>query len=51
MGDDQIQGKSGRRHEAQPEDDFIGSENDEVCLSLWRSIGTLNVMEMHHMVL
>lgn len=40
MGDDQIRSKSGRRHEAQPEDDFIGSENDEVCLSLWRGIGT-----------
>ncbi|XP_069392653.1 protein CFAP20DC isoform X2 [Paralichthys olivaceus] len=29
MGDDQRQSKSGRRHEAQPEDDFIGSESDE----------------------
>lgn len=38
MGDDQIQSKSGRRHEAQPEDDFIGSESDEVCLLLWRDM-------------
>eukprot|EP00064_Thunnus_orientalis_P008922 superscaffoldBa00001096_g8945 len=29
MGDDQFQSKSGRRYEAQPEDDFIGSESDE----------------------
>ncbi|XP_070759257.1 protein CFAP20DC [Enoplosus armatus] len=29
MGDDQVQSKSGRRYEAQPEDDFIGSESDE----------------------
>ncbi|XP_071350741.1 protein CFAP20DC isoform X3 [Trachinotus anak] len=29
MGDDQVQSKSGRRCEAQPEDDFIGSESDE----------------------
>ncbi|XP_051271717.1 uncharacterized protein C3orf67 homolog isoform X1 [Dicentrarchus labrax] len=29
MGNDQAQGKSGRRYEAQPEDDFIGSESDE----------------------
>lgn len=32
MGDDQVQSKSGRRYEAQPQDDFIGSESDEVCL-------------------
>ncbi|XP_039652329.1 uncharacterized protein C3orf67 homolog isoform X2 [Perca fluviatilis] len=30
LGDDQVQSKSGRRYEAQPEDDFIGSESDEV---------------------
>ncbi|XP_026202862.1 uncharacterized protein C3orf67 homolog isoform X3 [Anabas testudineus] len=29
IGDDQVQNKSRRRHEAQPEDDFIGSESDE----------------------
>ncbi|KAF1391754.1 hypothetical protein PFLUV_G00045370 [Perca fluviatilis] len=29
LGDDQVQSKSGRRYEAQPEDDFIGSESDE----------------------
>ncbi|XP_034442229.1 uncharacterized protein C3orf67 homolog isoform X1 [Hippoglossus hippoglossus] len=29
VGDDQEQSQSGRRHEAQPEDDFIGSESDE----------------------
>uniref|UniRef100_A0A3B4YVV4 CFAP20 domain containing n=1 Tax=Seriola lalandi dorsalis TaxID=1841481 RepID=A0A3B4YVV4_SERLL len=29
MGDDQVQSKSRRRYEAQPEDDFIGSEIDE----------------------
>ncbi|XP_040014582.1 uncharacterized protein C3orf67 homolog isoform X1 [Xiphias gladius] len=29
MGDDQVHSKSGRRYEAQPEDDFIGSESDE----------------------
>ncbi|XP_056221170.1 uncharacterized protein C3orf67 homolog isoform X2 [Seriola aureovittata] len=29
MGDDQVQSKSRRRYEAQPEDDFIGSESDE----------------------
>ncbi|KAG7244655.1 hypothetical protein INR49_029674 [Caranx melampygus] len=29
MGDDKDQRRSGRRHEAQPEDDFIGSESDE----------------------
>ncbi|XP_070707199.1 protein CFAP20DC [Pempheris klunzingeri] len=29
MGDDQVQSKSGRRYEAQPEDDFVGSESDE----------------------
>ncbi|XP_038552902.1 uncharacterized protein C3orf67 homolog isoform X2 [Micropterus salmoides] len=29
MGDDQVQSKSGRRYEAQPQDDFIGSESDE----------------------
>ncbi|XP_032370199.1 protein CFAP20DC isoform X2 [Etheostoma spectabile] len=29
MGEDQVQSKSGRRYEAQPEDDFIGSESDE----------------------
>ncbi|XP_044030317.1 uncharacterized protein C3orf67 homolog isoform X2 [Siniperca chuatsi] len=29
MGDDQVQSKSERRYEAQPEDDFIGSESDE----------------------
>ncbi|KAL7407031.1 hypothetical protein ABVT39_001855 [Epinephelus coioides] len=29
MGDDQVQSKSGGRYEAQPEDDFIGSESDE----------------------
>ncbi|KAK5872549.1 hypothetical protein PBY51_013236 [Eleginops maclovinus] len=29
MGDDPVQSKSGRRYEAQPEDDFIGSESDE----------------------
>ena len=30
-GKDQIQSKRGRRHEPQPEDDFVCSENDEVC--------------------
>lgn len=30
MGDDQVQNKSRRRHEAKPEDDFVGSESDEV---------------------
>lgn len=29
---DQVKSNSGRRHEAQPEDDFIGSDSDEVCL-------------------
>ncbi|XP_062258775.1 uncharacterized protein C3orf67 homolog [Platichthys flesus] len=29
VGDDQEPSQSGRRHEAQPEDDFIGSESDE----------------------
>ncbi|XP_069546711.1 protein CFAP20DC [Brachyistius frenatus] len=29
MGDDQLQSRSGRRYDAQPEDDFIGSESDE----------------------
>ncbi|XP_076607536.1 protein CFAP20DC isoform X1 [Chaetodon auriga] len=29
MGNHQVQSKSGMRHEAQPEDDFIGSESDE----------------------
>nr|XP_020453597.1 uncharacterized protein C3orf67 homolog [Monopterus albus] len=29
MGDNQVQSKSGRRYEAQLEDDFIGSESDE----------------------
>ncbi|KAM8756571.1 protein CFAP20DC [Acanthopagrus schlegelii] len=29
MGNDEVQSKSGRRHDAQPEDDFIGSESDE----------------------
>ncbi|XP_041817858.1 uncharacterized protein C3orf67 homolog isoform X2 [Chelmon rostratus] len=29
MGNHQVQSKSGRRHEALPEDDFIGSESDE----------------------
>ncbi|KAM3621826.1 uncharacterized protein V6R79_016501 [Siganus canaliculatus] len=29
MGNDLNQGKGGRRHEAGPEDDFIGSESDE----------------------
>ncbi|XP_029006093.1 uncharacterized protein C3orf67 homolog isoform X2 [Betta splendens] len=29
IGDDQVQNKSRRRHEAKPEDDFIGSESDE----------------------
>ncbi|XP_042362514.1 uncharacterized protein C3orf67 homolog [Plectropomus leopardus] len=29
MGADQVQSKSVRRYEAQPEDDFIGSESDE----------------------
>ncbi|KAF3689938.1 putative protein C3orf67 -like protein [Channa argus] len=29
MVDDQVQSRSRRRHEAQPEDDFIGSESDE----------------------
>ncbi|GLD64572.1 uncharacterized protein AKAME5_001611100 [Lates japonicus] len=29
MGDDRVQSRSGRRCEAQPEDDFIGSESDE----------------------
>ncbi|XP_059186019.1 uncharacterized protein C3orf67 homolog isoform X2 [Centropristis striata] len=29
MGDDLVQSKRGRRYEAQPEDDFIGSESDE----------------------
>lgn len=28
---DQLKSNSGRRHEAQPEDDFIGSDSDEVC--------------------
>lgn len=31
MGDNQVQKKSGRRYDVQPEDDFIGSESDEVC--------------------
>lgn len=31
MGDDRVQSKRGGRHYAQPEDDFIGSESDEVC--------------------
>lgn len=30
IGDDQAENKSRRRHEAKPEDDFIGSESDEV---------------------
>uniref|UniRef100_A0A673AEK2 Uncharacterized protein n=1 Tax=Sphaeramia orbicularis TaxID=375764 RepID=A0A673AEK2_9TELE len=30
-GDHRVQNKSGRRCDAQPEDDFIGSESDEVC--------------------
>lgn len=38
MGND-VQSKSGGRHEARPEDDFIGSESDEVCLFLWKDIG------------
>ncbi|XP_008284031.1 protein CFAP20DC [Stegastes partitus] len=29
MGDDLVQNKSGRRYDAKPEDDFIGSESDE----------------------
>ncbi|XP_037643270.1 uncharacterized protein C3orf67 homolog isoform X1 [Sebastes umbrosus] len=29
MGDDQVQSKNAKRYEAQPEDDFIGSESDE----------------------
>lgn len=32
MGDDQVQSNRRGRHHAQPEDDFIGSESDEVCL-------------------
>lgn len=32
MENDQVKSNSGRRHEAQPEDDFIGSDSDEVCL-------------------
>uniref|UniRef100_A0A3P8T054 CFAP20 domain containing n=1 Tax=Amphiprion percula TaxID=161767 RepID=A0A3P8T054_AMPPE len=31
VGDDLVQNKSGRRYDAKPEDDFIGSESDEVC--------------------
>lgn len=31
MGDNQVQSKIGRRYDVQPEDDFIGSESDEVC--------------------
>lgn len=38
MGNDEVQSKSGRRHEAQPEDDFIGSESDEVCLFFRRDL-------------
>lgn len=32
MGDDQVQSRSDTRYGAQPEDDFIGSESDEVRL-------------------
>lgn len=51
MGDDRVQSKSGRRYEAQPEDDFIGSESDEVCLLLGKDC-TLNThtVEVHLMV-
>ena len=30
--DDQLHSRNGRRYHPQPEDDFIGSESDEVCL-------------------
>ncbi|MED6281920.1 hypothetical protein CHARACLAT_026742, partial [Characodon lateralis] len=32
LGDGQAQSTGGGRRHAQPEDDFIGSESDEVCL-------------------
>lgn len=31
LGDGQVQSTGGGRRQAQPEDDFIGSESDEVC--------------------
>lgn len=34
LGDGQVQSTAGGRQDAQPEDDFIGSENDEVCVFL-----------------
>lgn len=37
MGND-VESQSGGRHEARPEDDFIGSESDEVCLFSWKDI-------------
>uniref|UniRef100_A0A3B5AW17 Uncharacterized protein n=1 Tax=Stegastes partitus TaxID=144197 RepID=A0A3B5AW17_9TELE len=41
MGDDLVQNKSGRRYDAKPEDDFIGSESDEVCFLQGRDTSTL----------
>lgn len=41
IGDDQVQNKSRRRHEAQPEDDFIGSESDEVSFLLEGDTSTM----------
>lgn len=38
MGND-VQSKSGGRREARPEDDFIGSESDEVCLFSGKDVG------------
>lgn len=38
MGND-VRSGSGWRHEARPEDDFIGSESDEVCLFPWKDVG------------
>ncbi|CAB1438018.1 unnamed protein product [Pleuronectes platessa] len=40
VGDDQEPSQSGRRHEAQPEDDFIGSESDEVSKQITYSTTT-----------
>uniref|UniRef100_A0A3Q0SGG3 Uncharacterized protein n=1 Tax=Amphilophus citrinellus TaxID=61819 RepID=A0A3Q0SGG3_AMPCI len=42
MGDGQVQSKIGRRYDVQPEDDFLGSESDEVCVLNLTSPRTLD---------
>lgn len=47
MGDDQLRNQNVRRYEAQLEDDFIGSESDEVRVPSGRGTGTLRFKCIH----